>query len=30
MERIFDDLKRRAAELGFEGEEMRQWGEATT
>ena len=25
MERFFDDLKRRAAELGFEGEEMRQW-----
>ena len=25
MKRIFDDLKRRAAELGFEGEEMRQW-----
>ena len=25
MERLFDDLKKRAVELGFEGEEMRQW-----
>ena len=25
MERFFDDLKSRAVELGFEGEEMRQW-----
>ena len=25
MEKLFDGLKKRAVELGFEGEEMRQW-----
>ena len=25
MERFVDDLKRRAVELEFEGEEMKQW-----